>query len=65
MQHRLRDHGRISGTLICANVQDACYARFAPQEKVRDVTYGEDAPQARTGNGPQVMATCATSPSPP
>jgi DDE family transposase len=24
---------------------------------IRDVTYGEDASQARTGNGPQVMAT--------
>ena len=24
---------------------------------VRDVTYGEDASQIRTGNGPQVMAT--------
>ena len=25
-------------------------------EKLRDVTYGEDASQTRTGNGPQVMA---------
>jgi hypothetical protein len=24
---------------------------------IRDVTYGEDASQTRTGNGPQVMAT--------
>jgi len=24
---------------------------------IRDVTYGEDASQIRTGNGPQVMAT--------
>ena len=24
---------------------------------IRDVTYGEDASQVRTGNGPQVMAT--------
>jgi hypothetical protein len=32
MQHLLRDRGRISGTLTCANVQDACYARFAPPE---------------------------------
>jgi len=28
MQHLLRDHGRISGTLTCVNVQDTCYARF-------------------------------------
>jgi hypothetical protein len=31
--------------------------KFAPREKVRDVTYGEDASQVRTGNGLQAMAT--------
>ncbi len=30
---------------------------------IRDVSHGEDASQIRTGNGPQAMATCATSPS--
>jgi hypothetical protein len=28
-----------------------------PPENERDVTYGEDASQTRTRNGPQVMAT--------
>jgi len=32
-------------------------SRSGPLEKLRDVTYGEDASQTRTGNGPQVMAT--------
>jgi hypothetical protein len=27
------------------------------QHHIRDVTYGEEASQVRTGNGPQVMAT--------
>ena len=27
-----------------------------PLENIRDVTYGEDASQIRTGNGPQAMA---------
>ena len=27
----------------------------------RDVSYGDDASQIRTGSGPQVMASCATS----
>ena len=31
---------------------------------IRDVTYGEDASQVRTGNGPQVMATLRNLPSP-
>jgi hypothetical protein len=29
---------------------------------IRDVTYGEDASQIRTGNGPQSWPLCATSP---
>jgi Transposase DDE domain len=32
---------------------------------VRDVTFDEDRSQVRTANGPQVMAACATSRSPP
>jgi hypothetical protein len=30
--------------------------RIEALRHIRDVTYGEDAPQTRTGNGPQVMA---------
>jgi len=32
--------------------------------RVRDVTYDEDRSQIRTGNGPRVMASLATWPSP-
>ena len=31
--------------------------KFAPRGNIRDVTYGEDASQTRTCNGPRVMAT--------
>jgi hypothetical protein len=31
--------------------------RIEALHHIRDVTYGEDASQTRTGNGPQVMAT--------
>jgi hypothetical protein len=34
-----------------------CVFRYAPRENVRDVTFGEDHSQVRTGNGPRVMAT--------
>jgi hypothetical protein len=33
-----------------------CIDLYAPPEKVRDVTYGEDASQTRTGSGPRAMA---------
>jgi hypothetical protein len=34
-----------------------CVFRYAPREKVRDVTYQEDKSLVRTGNAPRVMAS--------
>ena len=45
-----------SGNLTCTNQQDGRYVLFCPPENGCDVTYGEDASQIRTGNGPQAMA---------
>jgi hypothetical protein len=44
MQHLLRGHGRISGTLTCVDAQDVCYARFAPREKRRHRFFGQLTP---------------------
>ena len=43
-------------TVTCTFRVDAYYARFAPQEKLRDVIWREDKSLLRTSNGPQVMS---------
>ena len=66
-RQRGRGHGREEHrTLQAATVAAGPAFPHAVQaiHHIRDITYGEDASQVRTGNGPQVMATLRNRPSP-
>jgi hypothetical protein len=52
-----RRRRRTYPTPTCTFRRDARYARFAPRENVRDVTFHEDTVTSRTGNGPVNLAT--------
>ena len=65
-RHRLRDHqpDRHPGHPRPARRLDPRPLADRGPHHIRDVTYREDASQVRTGNGPRVMASLRTWPSP-
>ena len=58
-RHRLRRHqpGRHQATPAQLAAWIRGHWQIEALHHIRDVTYGEDASQVRTGSGPQVMAT--------
>jgi predicted transposase YbfD/YdcC len=56
-QHLWRDYPILINRWSAGMARMSGSSRSRPPKKLRGVTFGEDASQARTGSGPQVMAT--------